>query len=94
MAGRNDGNGNGNGNGRFGQGGNDPAQIFNRAPAMPLSEIKKGEAVMLVATESKDGLTAVTFFAGVEALLESSSASQDLLSNWSMGSGGAEGGMQ
>jgi len=86
---RTDGNGNGNGNGRSNS--NDPAQAFNRAPAMQLGDLKKGEPIMLVATETPDGLTAVSLFAGVEALLQAP-ASQDLLSNWSMGSGGGEGG--
>ena len=81
----------GNGNGRPGSMPNDPAQAFNRAPAMPLADLKKGEPIMLVATETPAGLTAVSLFAGVEPLLQAP-ASQDLLSNWSMGSGGGEGG--
>ena len=44
---------------------------------------------MLVATEGTTDVTAVTLLAGVEPLLEAPAASQNLLSNWSMGSGGA-----
>jgi hypothetical protein len=54
-----------------------------------LADLKKGEAVMLVATEGASEVTAITLLAGVEPLLEAPAASQDLLSSWSMGSGGA-----
>jgi hypothetical protein len=67
--------------------------MLSRAPAIQLADLQKGEAVMLVATETSKGLAAVTLLAGVEPLLEAPAASQNLLSNWSMGSGGAaEGG--
>ena len=69
----------------------DPQQMLNRAPAIKLSDLQKGEAVMLVSTESATDITAVTLLAGVEPLLEAPAASQNLLANWSMGSGGAEG---
>jgi hypothetical protein len=55
-----------------------------------LSDLQKGEAVMLVSTEGATDVTAIKLLAGVEPLLESPEASRDLLSNWSMGSGGAE----
>jgi predicted ABC-type transport system involved in lysophospholipase L1 biosynthesis ATPase subunit len=48
--------------------------------------LHKGEAVMLVSTDGTGEATAITLFAGVEALLEAPAA-QNLLSNWSMGSG-------
>jgi len=75
-----------------GQGVADPQQIITRAPAIPFADLKKGEAVILVATEGSTEVTAITLLAGVEPLLESSAASQDLLSNWSMntGAGAAE----
>jgi hypothetical protein len=75
----------------MGQNGGDPQQILNRAPAIKLSDLQKGEAVMLVSTEGPNDVTAVTLLAGVEPLLEAPAASQNLLSNWSMGSGSAEG---
>lgn len=68
-------------------GGGDPHQMLNRAPAIQLGDLKKGEAVMLVCTEGTSGVSAITLLAGVEPLLESPDASKDLLSNWSMGSG-------
>jgi hypothetical protein len=42
---------------------------------------------MLVATDGTTDVTAITLLAGVEPLLESPAASQNLLSNWSMSSG-------
>jgi hypothetical protein len=45
---------------------------------------------MLVSTQGTSEVTVITLLAGVEPLLEAPAASQNLLSNWSMGSGGAE----
>jgi hypothetical protein len=42
---------------------------------------------MLVANDGITEVTAITLLAGVEPLLESPAASQNLLSNWSMSSG-------
>jgi hypothetical protein len=72
-----------------GFGGGDPQQMLNRAPAIHLSDLQKGEAVMLVSTQGTTDMTAITLLAGVEPLLQAP-ASQNLLSNWSMGGGGAE----
>ena len=72
------------------QGGDELRQILNRAPAIQFADLKKGDAVMLVSTEGTTDVTAITLLSGVEPLLEASAASQNLLSNWSMGSGGAE----
>lgn len=69
----------------------DPQMILSHAQAIQLSELKKGDAVMLVATQGSSDLTAVTLMAGVEALLEAPAAS-NLLSNWSMGGGDMGGG--
>lgn len=69
----------------------DPQQLLSHAPAIKLSDLQKGEAVMLVSTEGANDITAVTLLAGVEPLLEAPAASQNLLSNWSMSSGSAEG---
>jgi hypothetical protein len=73
-----------------GAGGGDPQQMLSRAPAIKLADLNKGEAVMLVSTEGATEVTAITLLAGVEPLLEAPAASQSLLNNWSMGSGGAE----
>ena len=64
--------------------------MLNRAPAIQFSDLKKGEAVMVVSTEEANDVTAISLLTGVEPLLEAPEASQNLLSNWSMGSGGAE----
>lgn len=65
----------------------DPQMMLSHAPAAQLGDLKKGEAVMLVATDGESELTAVTLLAGVEPLLTAPEAS-NLLSSWSMGSGG------
>ncbi len=66
------------------------SQVLDRAPAMQLGDLKKGDAVMLVSTEGTNDVTAIKLLAGVEPLLESPDASRNLLANWSMGSGGGE----
>jgi hypothetical protein len=74
-----------------GQGG-DMQQMLNRTPVIHFSDLKKGDAVMLVATAGASDVTAITLLTGVEPLLEAPEASRNLLSNWSMGSGGGAGG--
>jgi hypothetical protein len=69
------------GAGRF-----DPEQMLSRAPVIKLTDLQKGEAVMLVSTQGATEVTAITLLAGVEPLLEAPAAS-NLLSNWSMSSG-------
>jgi hypothetical protein len=69
----------------------DPQQMLNRSPTIQIADLKKGDAVMLVATDGTTDVTAITLIAGVEPLLQAPEASQSLLSNWSMGgSGGAD----
>jgi hypothetical protein len=63
--------------------------MLSRAPAIQLADLQKGEAVMVVSTEGTSDVTAISLLAGVEPLLEAPAAS-NLLSNWSMGGGGAE----
>jgi hypothetical protein len=72
----------------FSGGGNgfDAQQMLGRAPAIQLADLKKGEAVMVVATEDASGASAITLMAGVEPLLQAPAASQNLLS-WSLSSG-------
>jgi hypothetical protein len=71
-------------------GGGDPQQMLNRAPVIQIADLKKGDAIMVVSTDGTTDVTAITLLAGVEPLLEAPAASQNLLNNWSMGSGGAE----
>jgi len=70
--------------------GGDFAQMLNRTPAVTLSDLNKGEAVMVVTTS--DG-TAITLLSGVEPILTASpngSGAASLLTPWSLGTGGAE----
>jgi len=80
--------------GRAGAGGGDAQQMLSRAPAIQLSNLNKGDAVMLVATDGATDVTAITLMAGVEPLLQAPAASQNLLNNWSMGSGTPDTGVQ
>jgi hypothetical protein len=70
-----------------GAGGGDPQQMLSRAPAIQIADLKKGDAVMVVATDGSTDVTAITLVAGVEPLLQAPEASQSLLNNWSMGGG-------
>jgi hypothetical protein len=87
--------GGGGGQRAFNQGGGagggrmDLETILERAPQIQLAALKKGDAVMIVATEDASGLSAVKLLAGVEPLLEAPEA-QDLLSSWSLSSGEGE----
>ena len=81
--------GNGPGGGQGGGNHNGDMQtLLNRTPVIHFSDLKKGDAVMLVGTSGTSEVTAITLLTGVEPLLEAPEASRNLLSNWSMGSGG------
>jgi hypothetical protein len=71
-------------------GNGDLQQMLSRAPSIQFADLKKGEAVMIVATDGATDATAITLLAGVEPLLQAPEASSNLLSNWSMGSGGGD----
>jgi len=83
---------------RGGNGPPDLQQILARMPPMQLTELGKGDAVMLVATEGSSGSapTAITILAGVEPILTAAppgtNAAATVLSPWNLGSGGAGGG--
>jgi hypothetical protein len=92
-------NGNGSTGGAAGPGGRagggqggDLQQMISRMPAAALSDLQKGDAVMLVSTEGTAGgaVTAITLLAGVEPILQASPGNSSLLSAWSLG--GAPGG--
>ena len=76
-----------------GSGGGDPNQMLSRLPPIKISDLKKGDAVMLVSTDGTTDVTAITLLAGVEPLLEAPAASQSLLNNWSMGSSAPDAGI-
>jgi hypothetical protein len=80
--------------GRNGGGPADIQQILSRMPAASLTDLEKGDAVMIVSTQG-DGsgsVNAITLLAGVEPILTAApSASQAMmLSPWSLGSSNAE----
>lgn len=69
-------------------GGMNPQQMIREAKAIQTHDLRKGEAIMLVATAGDSNVSAITLLAGVEPLLESSASTQNaLMSGWSMGSG-------
>jgi Domain of unknown function (DUF5666) len=71
--------------------GGDFQQMIVRMPAATLSDLQKGDAVMVVTTQGngKDPLTVITLLDGVEAILRASpKGGQDMiLSPWSLGGG-------
>ena len=71
--------------------GGDFQQMIARMPAATLSDLQKGDAVMVVTTQGngKDPLTVITLLDGVEAILRASpKRGQDMiLSPWSLGGG-------
>ena len=75
--------------GQSGAGAGDPQRMLSMAPAIKVSDLQKGEAVMVVSTNGSTDVNAITVLAGVEPLLQAPAAT-DLLSNWSVGGGGGE----
>ena len=74
-------------------GGGDFQRILARMPAASLSDLQKGDAVMIVATSGLQGgdVTAITLLSGVEPILTASpkGGQQMVLSPWSLGGGAA-----
>jgi hypothetical protein len=73
----------------------DIANLLQHAPSIQLSDLKKGDAVMVVSSAPGAGpMTAITVVAGVEPLLQgSSTASEGLFSaSWNLGAGDAASG--
>lgn len=72
----------------------DLQQMLARMPAMPLTDLSKGDAVILVATEGSSGSepTVITMLAGVEPILTAApagtNAAATVLSPWNLGAGG------
>ncbi|HEY6447748.1 MAG TPA: hypothetical protein VIY53_14905 [Acidobacteriaceae bacterium] len=92
--------GGGSGNGQARQGGGNGgggglARVLLRSPQIQVSDLHKGDAVMIVATSGNpDAATAIRLVAGVEPMLQASaSASQNMFSSaWNLGGGsGGEG---
>ena len=82
----------GRGPGGGGSGGAvDLQQMISRMPAYTITDLQKGDAVMLVGTEangSGNAVTAITLLAGVEPILQSSpnGGASSILSPWSLSS--------
>ena len=78
-----------------GGGGADLQQVLSRMPALPLAELQKGDAVMIVATggAQENDVTAITLLGGVEPILQASPAggASNLLAQWSLGAAPAGG---
>ena len=76
----------------------DLSQMVARLPAEPIADLKTGDAVMIVASQSdpaSQSFTAVTLLSGVEPILAASpngAAPSMTLSPWSVGSGAPGGG--
>jgi hypothetical protein len=79
----------GAGQGRPGASGNDMESILDHAPVLQIAALKKGDAVMVVATEDASGINVIKLLAGVEPLLQGPEA-QNLLSSWSLSQGSAD----
>src|SRR5579862_53071 len=74
--------------GREGGGNIDFQQLLSRMPAASINDLKKGDVVMLVATQgaSADSVTAITLLSGVDAILAASpTVSQaSMLTPWNL----------
>jgi hypothetical protein len=85
----------GPGGGRPGGAQADLQQIVSRMSPTPLSDLQKGDAVMIVSTQSGDAtdVTAITLLGGVEPILTASPQAGEsmTLSPWSLGGGGGDG---
>ncbi len=86
----------GSGGGRTG-GPPDFQQMLNRMPAVALTDLQKGNAVIIVATEGSANTqpSAITLLTGVEPILTASpdsSRAAMLLSPWSLGGAGVDAG--
>jgi hypothetical protein len=77
-----------------GRGRGDIGQMLDRLPAMPLTELKVGDAIMVSTTMGSDPskVTLIMLLAGVEPVLTASpNATRDIMSGWNLGGGGGGG---
>ena len=73
--------------------GGDVNQMLDNLPAMPISELKPGDAIMVSTTQGTEAgrVTAIMLLAGVEPLLTASpTATRDIMSGWNLGGGGGD----
>jgi Domain of unknown function (DUF5666) len=88
-------NGGGMGGGRMRQGGAlDLQQMLSRMPAVALTDLHKGDAVLIVATQGSGGGggTAITLLSGVEPILQAAPNGSQAMMLAPWGLGGAPGG--
>jgi transcription antitermination factor NusG len=81
----------GGGEGRGAGRGGDVSQMLDHLPPMPVTDLKKGDAIMVLTTQGSDPtkVTAIRLLAGVEPLLTASpTATRDIMSGWNLGGGG------
>jgi hypothetical protein len=83
------------GNWRGSNGGGDFQQMLSRMPALSISDLNKGDAVMLVATEGSASSepTAIKMISGVEPILSASpngAGASMILSPWNLGGGAGD----
>jgi hypothetical protein len=74
--------------------GGDVAGMLDRLPAMPLTDLKPKDAIMVSTTAGSDPtkVTAIMLLAGVEDVLRAApTATRDIMSGWNLGGGGGEG---
>jgi hypothetical protein len=79
------------GEGRGGRGGGDIGGLLDRSPAIQVSDLKAGDAVMVSTTMGSDPtrVTLIMLLAGVEPILTASpNSTRDLLGSWNLGGGG------
>ena len=93
------GGGMGSGGGAGRSAGGDLSQMVNRLPAGSVSDLKVGDAVMIVASQADAGsatVTAVTLLSGVEPILAATPSGTPAmtLSPWNVGSGAPDSGGQ
>jgi Domain of unknown function (DUF5666) len=85
--------------GGAGRSGGDLSQMVSRLPAGSVSDLKVGDAVMIVVSQADPGsatVTAVTLLSGVEPILAATPSGTPAmtLSPWNVGSGAPDGGGQ
>jgi hypothetical protein len=83
------------GNGAGGRPGGAPdfQQMLSRVPAVTLSDLHKGDAVVIVSTEGTGGAgTVITLLSGVEPILQAApgASSSSILTPWSLGAPAAD----
>jgi hypothetical protein len=74
--------------------GGDVASMLGNLPAMPISELKPKDAIMVSTTMGSDPtkVTAIMLLAGVEPVLTAApTATRDIMSGWNLGGGGGGG---